>query len=146
MKCITCSTNKPDEEFLKIRGSGLTNRCFDCRKRMAVINKAFHERNPDYRFTNPQPYDPVAAAKAARERKYGLKDADYQRMLTDQENFCAICRQERKLVVDHCHTSGQVRQLLCHSCNTGIGHLREDITVLESAIEYIRRHTVGCDK
>jgi len=52
---------------------------------------------------------------------------------------CDICHAQGKLHVDHCHTSGIIRGLLCNSCNLGIGHLKDDITVLRSATNYLRR-------
>lgn len=39
------------------------------------------------------------------------------------ERHCAVCDRETVLVVDHCHTSGRVRGLLCHRCNTSLGWL-----------------------
>lgn len=45
------------------------------------------------------------------------------------------------LAVDHDHKTGQVRSLLCNRCNAGLGFFREDITLLEKAVEYIQKWT-----
>ena len=45
-----------------------------------------------------------------------------------------------KLCVDHNHATGKVRKLLCHDCNTMIGKAKEDIQILESAINYLKKH------
>lgn len=63
-------------------------------------------------------------------------------MFVEQRGLCAACGHEHKLFVDHCHSSKQVRALLCHHCNTGIGLARENITILERWIMYLRKHKV----
>ena len=66
-------------------------------------------------------------------------------MLNLQNNSCSICKKHKDeftyhLVVDHCHTTGKIRGLLCKKCNLGIGHLNDDITILENSIEYLKKH------
>lgn len=83
-------------------------------------------------------------------RNFGLTVQQYQQMIVDQENKCAICRnsETRKnrsgniaaLCVDHNHNTNVVRALLCHACNQVIGHSKESIQILESAITYLRKH------
>lgn len=50
---------------------------------------------------------------------------------------CVICGAEEKLVVDHDHTTGKVRGLLCGHCNRGLGHFRDSPVLLEFAAQYI---------
>jgi Autographiviridae endonuclease VII len=72
--------------------------------------------------------------------RYGISLADYNAMHARQNGRCAICgTAEEKLVVDHNHTTGQVRELLCHLCNAMIGCAREDIAILTSAVAYLQR-------
>lgn len=75
--------------------------------------------------------------------KYGLTPAQYDEMLASQDGVCAICRQvdhvSRRLHVDHCHSTGRVRGLLCGPCNSVIGLAREDPAVLRAAIDYLGR-------
>jgi hypothetical protein len=59
-----------------------------------------------------------------------------------QGGSCKICKThesnlKRKLFVDHCHTTGSVRGLLCQSCNTMIGNAKDNILVLQAAINYL---------
>lgn len=62
-------------------------------------------------------------------------------MLAEQCGLCAICKREMLAVcVDHCHTTGWVRALLCNGCNSGLGLFREDISALEAAIEFVKAH------
>jgi hypothetical protein len=79
--------------------------------------------------------------------KYRIRVEDYWRILGEQGGRCAICGADEaggkhnRWHVDHNHRTGQVRGLLCHSCNIGIGHLRENPDVLRSAIDYLDRWT-----
>ena len=72
--------------------------------------------------------------------RYGISLDDYNAMHARQCGRCAICgTAEEKLVVDHNHRTGQVRELLCHLCNAMIGCAREDIAILTSAVAYLQR-------
>lgn len=70
-------------------------------------------------------------------------------MVKAQSNLCFICkRPERrayrgnsfKLVVDHNHTTGQIRNLLCHNCNAALGLLEESPEYMQSMIDYVNLH------
>ncbi|HEY1389714.1 MAG TPA: endonuclease VII domain-containing protein [Ktedonobacterales bacterium] len=72
--------------------------------------------------------------------QYGITIEQYHAMHARQGGRCAICgTSEEKLVVDHNHKTGQVRELLCHLCNAMIGCAREDIAILTSAVAYLQR-------
>jgi hypothetical protein len=78
-------------------------------------------------------------------RKFGLTVEQYDTMLAEQNNGCAICGQScatgMNLAVDHDHATGKVRALLCKNCNTAIGLLGEDTDRMAKAIEYIQFHS-----
>jgi len=73
--------------------------------------------------------------------RYNLTPEQLITMHKDQGNLCKICKsppkEGRNLDVDHCHTTGKIRGLLCNNCNRGIGHLQDNITILQSAITYL---------
>ena len=76
-------------------------------------------------------------------RTYGITLNDRDALLVKQEGVCAICHQDgqgKALCIDHDHTTGRVRALLCHHCNTGLGHFFDDLSRLASAIRYLSEH------
>lgn len=79
--------------------------------------------------------------KRQRLRKYGLTIEQFDAMRDGQRHVCAICGlKPNRFHVDHCHTRGQVRGLLCNNCNLGLGKFRDSIETLERAILYLRPH------
>lgn len=76
-------------------------------------------------------------------KNYGISLKQYNKMWADQEGCCAICKRHssefaKNLHVDHNHTTGEVRGLLCHNCNLALGRFYEDPEVLLNAIGYLR--------
>lgn len=95
------------------------------------------EKNKIYYLNNPD-----------KIRGYTLKDSygisldDYDNMVKVQKGCCAICgihqsELKKRLFVDHCHTTGKVRKLLCHHCNLGLGGFRDNPSSLLKAIKYL---------
>lgn len=68
---------------------------------------------------------------------YGLTLEEVDKMAESQDNKCGICGREASLVVDHDHSTGDVRGMLCHRCNHGIGHFGDDVARLVMAIAYL---------
>lgn len=87
----------------------------------------------------------AARTKFAREverfRLYGITKQEYEVLLRDSGNRCGICAKPFKVTphIDHDHTSGKVRGLLCGSCNRGIGYLQDDAEILRAAILWVER-------
>jgi hypothetical protein len=82
-------------------------------------------------------------------RKYGMSHEDWKTMWDNQGGRCAICSEPMVggsggACVDHCHTSGAVRSLLCTPCNTAIGLLKEDPDRIKAAAEYVAKHQERC--
>ncbi len=74
------------------------------------------------------------------ERVYGLSEEEYMKKLNEQDNLCAICGKKdegKVLCVDHNHATGQVRGLLCHNCNVGLGNFKDSPEIIQSAIAYL---------
>lgn len=83
------------------------------------------------------------ARKQQRIRKYGLTLKEYDALLAAQGGKCAICRRSdfpgptHFPFIDHCHSTGRVRGILCANCNHGLGKFKDDPDILIEAYEYI---------
>lgn len=77
---------------------------------------------------------------------YGMPIEEYDRMLHNQNNRCAVCRKlaedthRKRLFVDHNHTTGKIRALLCQQCNTALGMVNEDSDILFALVAYLDEH------
>lgn len=79
---------------------------------------------------------------------YGITIEEYDRLREEQNHRCKICGTDRAARmhtdyswrVDHCHTTGKVRGLLCHNCNIAMGLLHENTETLNAMIKYIDHH------
>lgn len=79
-------------------------------------------------------------------RKFGITVEDYELRHAFQGGVCAICKNPetavqryglKRLALDHCHTTGKIRGLLCQRCNQMIGHGGDNIELLKAAIAYL---------
>lgn len=76
--------------------------------------------------------------------QYGISVAERDAMLAAQGGVCAICGTDTPRsvgwVIDHCHSTGVVRGILCNPCNLSIGLMKDDPTILKAGAEYLLRH------
>ena len=73
-------------------------------------------------------------------KKYGITENDYLKMFEKQKGVCSICSKPqltKRLYIDHNHTTGKIRGLLCENCNRGLGMFKDDKNILLSAIGYL---------
>jgi hypothetical protein len=78
--------------------------------------------------------------------RYGITLAEYNDLVESQDGKCHLCGNPpdyRGLCVDHDHYSGEVRKLLCRSCNWGLGKFKDDPKLLMKAAQYILDHQIG---
>lgn len=91
--------------------------------------RKFRAKNPEYNRAYCREYNkkhPHHRRNANLRSRFGIVQADYERMFKEQDGRCGLCNiQGINLVVDHCHTSKKVRGLLCIRCNTKLGFYEE---------------------
>ena len=137
--CNKCHTEKSTTEFYTKTYKNKTSISHICKTCSNKISNNAYSALRDYKFK--------------LKRKYNLTYEEYLTMYEEQLGKCSICSKDISLAgvgadkqtvaaVDHCHNTGKVRSLLCHACNAGIGHLKEDKNILNKAIEYLRKHNV----
>lgn len=69
--------------------------------------------------------------------RYGMTLEEYRKMYEKQNGKCLICEKEGKLDVDHNHSTGEIRGLLCNACNRGIGFLKDSPINLLRGYNYL---------
>lgn len=120
-RCPDCKTDDPSKFAKnKSRWNGLQTYCRECHNK---------RQRPAYLQMN-----------------YGMTEEQYQNMLKEQGNVCALCGKPPaegrygKLYIDHDHETKEVRGLIHLGCNVLIGYAFEDPEVLQSAIEYLHKY------
>jgi hypothetical protein len=76
-------------------------------------------------------------------RRYRIGADDVERLVEQQGGLCLVCRKAPPTAVDHDHSTGAVRGILCGDCNTGMGQLGDDPWILRRAIEYLTGGLLG---
>lgn len=146
-KCTACGEIKPTTDFFK-KGKyldGSTQYKSNC---MSCLNKKSLEHHYKNRRDNG-----IARQSAYRytlRTAYGLSQEDFENLLAKQDGKCSICGTSlrnpfkdfsgAKQAVDHCHENGKVRAILCGTCNSGLGHFKDNPEILEKAIKYLNDH------
>lgn len=93
--------------------------------------KAHPEQSRDWHRAHPE-----MKSAANRKRRYGVTAEEYAQLLAAQGGVCQLCRKETPLCIDHEHTTGTVRGLLCKTCNAGLGMFHDDSALLHRAADY----------
>lgn len=148
-RCGKCKEIKPVDQFDRHRGrkDGFQTRCRVC---MKEINRDWYVRNKSRAAANvkawAQKYPErakLAGRKGHLKKTYGLTVEDYDRMLEAQGGKCVCGAVEDPLHVDHDHKTGEVRGLLCGSCNRTIGMALDSPKRLRVLALYLHRSQVG---
>lgn len=152
--CTKCGTEQPLSEFYELKAGhggrvnpGHMPECKTCNiARAAAHNARKLAENPEKVIA-----DRARWARNARLRQYGITQEDYDRLFAEQDGRCAICGTTEAgawgglLPVDHSHETGEVRGLLCHNCNGGLGQFGDDPDRLIAAAAYLlsRQNVLG---
>jgi hypothetical protein len=158
--CGRCKEEKQFDQFGK-KGNGYQSYCVRCRR---IKQKEWVEANPErmqrrrdrakqWAKDNPEKKRKHGLDWKKRniesvrekgfayhiEKTYGLSVDEYNKILENQNALCAICKENKKLWIDHNHSTGTVRGLLCPSCNSLIGYLETYEHLLTKAVQYLKK-------
>lgn len=146
-ECADCGITKDITEFHKnkTRKDGISTLCKLC---STERHQKYYYENREVLLAKIKEHSSKPHAIANKRNSnlkinYGITEEDYQEMLVEQNNSCAICGVNQndlryKLYVDHDHKTGEVRGLLCKHCNSAIGLFNDNKSLLLKAIDYLR--------
>lgn len=127
-KCPNCNDTKVENFYVDKNGYRTVKYCKECHK----------QRCKEKWHSMTQIEKQATRVKAM----YRISPEEYVEMHRKQDGKCAICETKpttkRGLHLDHNHTTGKVRGLLCHGCNVALGSFKENTNLLSKAIEYLR--------
>ena len=147
--CKSCGIEKPLSKYHLAQKAGYVGKdgytrttdvykahCKECYKKQQL--EKYHELPIETKRHRRRKRDPEYHKAYKLKTLYGLTTEQFSAMIVEQNSVCKICSCHLdKPQIDHCHTTGKVRGLLCRSCNTSLGLLKENTNTLHSMIQYI---------
>jgi len=131
--CTKCCVTKNLDQFHKRTAlkRGHDSWCKDCK---AIYRKQYFKANYHKETTRSR-------IKAWKYLGVDISYEEYQKRVLHLNGKCELCSNDTQtLHVDHCHKTGQVRGLLCGSCNRGLGLFKDSKDVLKEAINYLSKY------
>lgn len=157
-KCTKCGKIKRLDQFQQDRRQkdGRISQCKNCKNQ---YYRARNERTREHRaawwrgYKQRKNLDLYITGVNRRLREDGFATRitieQYLAAVERQHGLCAICRQPektmyqgrlRRMHIDHCHLTGEIRELLCSHCNTGIGQFFDSPELCRAAAAYLEQH------
>lgn len=126
--CRDCEETKPRGDFPRnsFTSDGMGEYCKPCHNRKGRENRKKNHGSRGYHL----------------KYRYGITQDEFNKIIELQDGLCAICQKSptgaKPWHVDHDHSTGRVRGILCHSCNTALGNFKDDPEILRKALEYLQ--------
>jgi recombination endonuclease VII len=117
--------------------------CPACQRAVPHEEYTRNVRTPSGFGSQCKPCKSASDSAAYFYRRYKLTRDAVDAMRTAQDDRCAICGDPAPQHLDHDHSIGAIRQLLCQRCNHGLGLFRDDPAVLRAAAEYVSFHSLS---
>jgi hypothetical protein len=127
-----------DPDFRRRRRAAC--RCYRAANKDKINAKQRERYKTDPEYRERKRANGLRSSLKRQLKKHGMSVEDYQAMLLRQGGVCGICKRppgKRRLSVDHCHKTGQVRGLLHSNCNSGIGFYGDDARLTREAAAYL---------
>lgn len=163
--CYMCQISKPLGDFCRNRLSkdGLQSKCKECGR---LACRQWYAKNIDSQRIRAkakrEPYGPKAreqhklwglanpekvrhhSRKKLFAKKYNMTIAEHDALFASQGFSCGACgsptpNSKKGWSTDHCHKTNTVRGILCHHCNVGLGHAKDNPSTLRAWVTYLER-------
>lgn len=143
--CTRCEQVLPTKQFSKCSNAldGLQHNCRECQ---SIRRAEYHAKNGTVTSERRRlVFDSAAQRDRSLRKRYGIGQADYDVLLAAQNGGCAVCAAapgKRPLAVDHCHSTGVVRGLLCYRCNIAAAYI-ELPELVDGIRQYLARSSAA---
>ena len=143
IRCGTCLSEKQPDLFSpreRVRSKPI---CLPCgaeraKKYRVKNNESLNRKRREYYSQNKRGWRDQTLKKL-----YGISVDEWDILFSSQEGRCAICKTDtpkgRGWQTDHCHKTNKIRGILCHHCNSLLGHALDSVDILKSAEDYLNK-------
>lgn len=152
--CKKCNKEKEYTQFYKNNSNRdrLSSWCKECsnasQKERYINNKESISKKASIRYQKNKEEHKRKGKQWRYKKVYGISFEDFEQLKKDQNGKCYICEKQfiegsvsdAKAVLDHCHTTGKIRKVLCNRCNSAMGWFEDNPVLLEKAADYLRKH------
>lgn len=132
---VVVRTDKPSKWVMK---------CKSCKCEHEQASREIQRNQAPMSCENYKPsnWSGLDRADNIMRKQYGISTVEFSALLEYQNNCCAICFKpiellRRRMNIDHDHKTNKIRGILCSGCNTGLGHLGDNIEGLKKALYYL---------
>lgn len=149
--CKTCNQPKPLIDFVRNQKDSRTGKPYQFERKKCITCIGLRQKERLIERLGKEgaiKYHKMDKLRRNCRNIYKIKPDVAFTMLVSQNNQCKICarpieflqtKYDREACIDHDHSTGKVRGILCHWCNTGIGYFQDSPDLLEKSIAYLLR-------
>jgi hypothetical protein len=137
---------KQSEEHVAKRAASLAASLSSTKRKCVKCDEEFTPTLAAQKYCSGRCWQAVDRKKRPNRNRVSIPASQYSDLMLAQDGKCAICKCDSgtnnrgdRLAVDHCHSTGKIRGLLCHKCNTAIGLLKDSKENLLEAIRYLTK-------
>lgn len=144
MNCSECNKNTATiGEFCRSCKEE-TKVCRDCQQRLSIFEFEKNQKSIAGKISRRGSCRNCRSSKKPIPSRARIEFEKLSPMPPIGKNFtCPICQKtimrqfKNDVVLDHSHESGEIRGWICRQCNSSIGMLDENVSVMERAIKWV---------
>ena len=145
--CSQCELIKTLDLFYKDKPHrfGVSTICKECKKiRLAPMRARMNARTKERRSKDREKHNKQGRFYLYKMQGIEITEDQFDSLHLSQGGRCAICGEHesnlnKKMALDHDHSTNKVRGFLCNMCNLGLGKFKDDVTLLQNAIDYLKK-------